>query len=503
MDSFTWPVPNGKYVVKLHFAETFEGITGPGQRVFSFDVQGKEFKDFDPWVKAGGFARAYVETVPVEVTDGRIKVTFTHNIENPQICAIEIAPQPGPKPAPAAPLQLHGAKRGAGSTQNSRTARWRRRLRRPGDAFLRKTTNRPFQSAGGFDRRRDGVAQGRLERVYYDSKTVGAQRWMQVYTPPGYSPDKKYPVLYLLHGIGGNENEEWTRNGATIVLDNLYADRKIEPMIVVFPNGHASTNAAAGVRRGGFGGGDPAEISGPGWGRDFEADLIKDIIPYIERITPSTPTAITARWPDSRWAAGQALNYGLANLGTFAWVGGFSSAPNTRAPEQLMPDPEQTKRQLKSPLPFVRQSRRFDAQQPPRPHLPEGAGRPHIWHVDDHGHDFQHWRAGLYNFSQLLFKPTAGPRQPHSDGSAPRRTDAAVRISDPFPKSTRPCRIHCLACWASPSEMEIHRRPGGSPKRSHPFPLFRSRTRPFSGTKTSGRSTPRPSWSAAPQRQHS
>jgi len=93
MDSFTWSVPNGKYLVKLHFAETFEGITGPGQRVFSFKVQGTEFKEFDPWVKSGGFCRAYIETVPVEVTDGKIKITFTPKVENPQICAIEILPQ--------------------------------------------------------------------------------------------------------------------------------------------------------------------------------------------------------------------------------------------------------------------------------------------------------------------------------------------------------------------------------------------------------------------------
>jgi enterochelin esterase-like enzyme len=93
MDSFSWPVPNGKYVVKLHFAETFEGITGPGQRVFSFNVQGQEFKDLDVWVKAGGPLKAYIETVPVEVTDGKIKVTFTPKVENPQICAIEIIPQ--------------------------------------------------------------------------------------------------------------------------------------------------------------------------------------------------------------------------------------------------------------------------------------------------------------------------------------------------------------------------------------------------------------------------
>jgi enterochelin esterase-like enzyme len=93
MDSFSWPVPNGKYLVKLHFAETFEGITGPGMRVFSFSVQGKEFKDFDVWVKAGGPLKAYIEAVPAEVTDGKLKITFTPKLENPQICAIEILPQ--------------------------------------------------------------------------------------------------------------------------------------------------------------------------------------------------------------------------------------------------------------------------------------------------------------------------------------------------------------------------------------------------------------------------
>lgn len=94
MTSFTYPVRNGKYVVKLHFAETYEGITGPGQRVFSFNVQGHEFKDLDIWVKTGGWLRAYVESVPVEVTDGKVHITFTPNVENPQINGIEIIPQP-------------------------------------------------------------------------------------------------------------------------------------------------------------------------------------------------------------------------------------------------------------------------------------------------------------------------------------------------------------------------------------------------------------------------
>ena len=92
MDSFSWPLPNGKYQVKLHFAETYDGITGPGERVFSFTVQGQEFKDFDVWKKAGGALRAYVETVSVEVTDGKLTIKFTSNVENPQINGIEIVP---------------------------------------------------------------------------------------------------------------------------------------------------------------------------------------------------------------------------------------------------------------------------------------------------------------------------------------------------------------------------------------------------------------------------
>jgi hypothetical protein len=93
MTSFSYPVPNGKYTVKLHFAEIYEGITGPGMRVFSFNVEGQEFKDFDIWVKAGGPNRAYIETVDVEVTDGKLDITFTPKEENPKINAIEILPR--------------------------------------------------------------------------------------------------------------------------------------------------------------------------------------------------------------------------------------------------------------------------------------------------------------------------------------------------------------------------------------------------------------------------
>jgi len=93
MTAYHFLVPNGKYIVKLHFAEVYSGITDAGQRVFSFNVQGHEFKDFDIWVKAGGFSKAYVESVNVEVTDGKLNITFTPNVENPKICGIEILPR--------------------------------------------------------------------------------------------------------------------------------------------------------------------------------------------------------------------------------------------------------------------------------------------------------------------------------------------------------------------------------------------------------------------------
>ena len=90
MTAFSLPLANGKYTVKLHFAETYDAMNAPGLRVFSYNVAGHEFKDLDLFAKTGGVGRAYVETVPVEITNGRLDITFTANIENPELNGIEI-----------------------------------------------------------------------------------------------------------------------------------------------------------------------------------------------------------------------------------------------------------------------------------------------------------------------------------------------------------------------------------------------------------------------------
>lgn len=127
----------------------------------------------------------------------------------------------------------------------------------------------------GFDQLRTGIAKGKLDSIQYQSKTVGTIRKALVYTPPGYSKNKKYPVLYLLHGIGGDE-KEWLNGGSPqIILDNLFAEGKIKPMIVVMPNGRAVKDDSA---KGNIMA--PDKVQGFA---NFEKDLLNDLIPFIDK----------------------------------------------------------------------------------------------------------------------------------------------------------------------------------------------------------------------------
>src|SRR6476659_9645164 len=160
---------------------------------------------------------------------------------------------------------------------------------------------------------------------------------MNVYTPPGYSRDKKYPVLYLLHGIGGDETE-WERFAHPgLLLDNLIAEGKATPMIVVMPNGRAQKN-------------DRPEgnvfASAPAFAA-FEQDLLQDVIPAIESRYSVQADREHRAIAGLSMGAGQSLHFGLAHLDTFAWIGSFSAAPNTRPPAALLPDPTAAKAKLK------------------------------------------------------------------------------------------------------------------------------------------------------------
>ena len=124
----------------------------------------------------------------------------------------------------------------------------------------------------GFDAERPGIPHGTIETVEYKSTTVGTVRKATVYLPPKFDASKKYPVLYLLHGIGGDELE-WLRGGApNVILDNLIADGKAAEMIIIMPNGRAQENDRA----------EGNVYAGSAAFANFEFDLLKDLIPFVE-----------------------------------------------------------------------------------------------------------------------------------------------------------------------------------------------------------------------------
>lgn len=266
---------------------------------------------------------------------------------------------------------------------------------RPGQAAELGPDDKPaFPSPPeGFNARRDSIPHGKLETIEYDSKTVGTTRKMQVYTPPGYSKEKKVPVLFILHGIGGDETE-WQRFAKVDnLLDNLIADGKAPPMIVVMPNGRAQKDDRA----------NAGMAAAPAFAV-FERDLLDDVIPTIESRYSTRADREGRALAGLSMGGGQTLNFGLAHLDTFAWIGAFSSAPNTKPPAELIPDPSATSGKLKllmltcgSNDGLFRISKNF------RTFLQEKEV-PHLWHVDDRGHDPTHWAHALHDFTQRIFR---------------------------------------------------------------------------------------------------
>jgi len=341
--------------------------------------------------KVEGDTVIFVE--PLKIQDNELRITYTGRISGNEI---KFNRKVGDFGSSEATAKRDGAQTPAAPGQRGQGAQSGRRGF--GGPIELKPDDKPAfpNPPEGFDKEREGIAHGKLEMVEYDSKSVGNKRKALVYRPPGYSADNRYPVLYLLHGIGGDENE-WRRGGhPEIILDNLIADKKAVPMIIVMPNGRAQPDDRPGTN---------AMATAPAFGK-FDKDLLGDLIPFIESKYSVKSDRESRALAGLSMGGGQSLNFGLANLDTFAWVGGFSSAPNTKPAVELLPDPEKAKKQLKllwiscgNKDGLIRVSQGIHA------YLKEREV-PHIWHVDEHAHDFQHWKKALYNFSQLIFKPT-------------------------------------------------------------------------------------------------
>ena len=256
---------------------------------------------------------------------------------------------------------------------------------------------RAFPDApAGFNTRRDGVAAGRIEAFEYDSAVTGTRRKANVYLPPNYTADRKYPVLYLLHGIGGDESE-WIRFATPDALfDNLIADGKAVPMIIVFPNGRALADDRPGENI--FA---PEKVAGFA---AFERDLLDDLIPAVEKKYATFTDREHRGSAGLSMGGGQTLNFGLSHLDSFAWIGAFSAAPNTRRPAELVPDPAAAREKLKLLyLSCGNKDGLINFSQGLHRYL-KAHDVPHIWNVDDFGHDPAHWASNFYHFAQRVFR---------------------------------------------------------------------------------------------------
>jgi enterochelin esterase-like enzyme len=166
----------------------------------------------------------------------------------------------------------------------------------------------------------DDVPHGTVSQVWYPSASLGMKRRMYVYTPPGYEAGAaRYPVLYLLHGGGGDE-EAWTELGcAPQIFDNLIAQGRSRPMIVVMTNGNGTQSASQDFVP------LQAPPARPGEGMlRFPDSLVKDVIPFVDVTYRTKPDRENRAVAGLSMGGAQALYAGLNNLDQFAWIGALS-----------------------------------------------------------------------------------------------------------------------------------------------------------------------------------
>lgn len=242
------------------------------------------------------------------------------------------------------------------------------------------------------------VPHGTVETVWYQSTALGTLRCMHVFLPPGYDKDgAKYPVFYLLHGAGDSDDSWSTVGHAGFILDNLIAEKKAKPMIVVMPAGHVNRN---------FVWGDPKSLVVG----EFEKDFTMDILPFVENHYR------TLNDRDHRALAGlsmggmQTLNISMADPGKFAYLGVFSSgwiqgvADNAEKQFAAGLDDAAAKKGLKLIwfatgkddflMPSTQNTIAILKKHGFQPEFYESAG----------GHTWQNWQAYLHEFAPRLFQ---------------------------------------------------------------------------------------------------
>jgi enterochelin esterase-like enzyme len=252
------------------------------------------------------------------------------------------------------------------------------------------------------------VPHGTVARRWYNSPTLGKDRRITIYTPPGYEySSEKYPVLYLLHGAGGDE-EAWITLGRTAqILDNLIAQGKVQPMIVVMPNGNVSQSAAPGEGIRGFY--KPQFMVPNTMDGSFEASF-PDIMYFVEDNYRVKEEKASRALAGLSMGGFHSLHISRYYPNTFDYVGLFSAAilPNQNVSHEVYTDIDGSLKKQKEngyKLYWIGMGKTdflYDSGRNYREKL-DNLGMEYVYRESEGGHVWRNWRIYLSEFVPLLF----------------------------------------------------------------------------------------------------
>ena len=251
----------------------------------------------------------------------------------------------------------------------------------------------------------NNVPHGTLSRVWYDSPTLGQQRRLTVYLPAAYDGKKRFPVMYLLHGFGGDETAWGDLGRASHIMDNLIAECKAVPMIVVMPNGNPTCNAAPGWWHEGMYTPDGNAFNERGAKATMEESFM-DIVNFVDRrfntIPKRSARAVTGL------SMGGGHTFGISRLypDVFDYYGLQSAAARIEKDADKLDDQMARLFSSKPKLYWIaigKEDFLMPANTSLRQYL-DSKGYPYEYYENDGGHVWRNWRVYLTLFAQRLFK---------------------------------------------------------------------------------------------------
>jgi len=251
-----------------------------------------------------------------------------------------------------------------------------------------------YAAPSGFDKKKTGNTYGTLTEKSYSSTTTGATRKCYVYTPPGYDPNLTYPVMYLLHGIGGTHTE-WLGGNPNEILSNLINAGEAKPMIVVMPNVRAMNpdNVPSDV----YGSANVTAFN------NFINDLKNDLMPFINNNYHVSNERNKSAIAGLSMGGMESLYIGVSMPETFGFIGAFSAAPGLPLQSAQMKLPDGYKNNTFIMICCALDDGLISFSQNYNQSLTDNGVQTTYYTLTSGGHGFDVWKNGLYNFAKRIF----------------------------------------------------------------------------------------------------